>query len=155
MAFTYRGMGHTFHEDIRRMFRNCLMNCRDAFHAVLCLYCCVTDKTQPSMKRTHRQRRRGNRSTLNFHPNTTVGKNPYSLLILQFIAQQSKLYYVLVWNAPKFNLMTILFKNFPGQTYSQTPNFSIFRCLWYQLMGVPIINPLGIPQLYILAVCTN
>ena len=37
MAFTYRDMGHAFHECILRIFRNGWMDCRDAFHAVLCL----------------------------------------------------------------------------------------------------------------------
>ena len=37
LAFTYRDMGHAFHEYILRRL--------DAFHAVLCLYCCVTDNT--------------------------------------------------------------------------------------------------------------
>jgi len=52
MAFTYRDMGRTFHEYILRIFRNGWMDCRDAFRAALCLYCCVTDKTQLNMKRT-------------------------------------------------------------------------------------------------------
>ena len=30
---------------ILRIFRNGWMDCRDAFHAVLCLYFCVMDKT--------------------------------------------------------------------------------------------------------------
>ena len=34
----------TFHEYILCIFRNGWMDCRDAFHAVLYLYCCVTDK---------------------------------------------------------------------------------------------------------------
>ena len=41
MAFTYQDMGGAFHEYI---FHNGWMECRDAFHAVLCFYCCVTDK---------------------------------------------------------------------------------------------------------------
>ena len=45
MAFAYRGMGRVFHEHIFHIFRNGWMDCRDAFHAVLCLYCCVTDRT--------------------------------------------------------------------------------------------------------------
>jgi len=45
MAFTYRDMGRAFHEYILCIFHNGWMDCRDAFHAVLCLYCCVTDKT--------------------------------------------------------------------------------------------------------------
>ena len=45
MAFTYQDMGRVFHEYILRIFRNGWMDCRDAFHAALCLYCCVTDKT--------------------------------------------------------------------------------------------------------------
>ena len=45
MAFTYRDtMGRTFHKYILHIFRNGWMDCRDAFHAVLCLYCCVADK---------------------------------------------------------------------------------------------------------------
>ena len=52
MAFTYRNMGRTFHEYILRILRNGWMDCRDAFHAALCLYCCVTDKTYLNMKRT-------------------------------------------------------------------------------------------------------
>ena len=45
MAFTYRDMWHAFHEYILCIFRNGWMDCRDAFHAADCLYCCVTDKT--------------------------------------------------------------------------------------------------------------
>ena len=45
MAFTYRDMGGAFHEYLLRIFRNGWMDCRDAFHAALCLYCWVTDKT--------------------------------------------------------------------------------------------------------------
>ena len=45
MAFTHQDMGHVFHEHILRIFRNGWMDCRDSFHAVLCLYCCVTDRT--------------------------------------------------------------------------------------------------------------
>jgi len=45
MAFTYQDMGHTFHEYILRIFRNGWMDCRHAFYAVLCLYCCLTDRT--------------------------------------------------------------------------------------------------------------
>jgi len=45
MAFTYRDMGCVFHEHILRIFHNGWMDCRDAFHAVLCLYCCIMDKT--------------------------------------------------------------------------------------------------------------
>jgi len=41
MAFTYRDMGHVFHEYILCIFCNGWMDCRDAFHAVLCLYCCI------------------------------------------------------------------------------------------------------------------
>ena len=44
MAFTYRDMGRAFHEYI---LCNGWMDCRDAFHAALCLYCCVTDKKIP------------------------------------------------------------------------------------------------------------
>jgi len=39
MAFTYRDMGDIFHEYILRIFYNGWMDCRDAFHAVLSLYC--------------------------------------------------------------------------------------------------------------------
>jgi len=41
MAFTYWDVGHTFHEyyNILCIFRNGWMDCRDAFHAVLCLCC--------------------------------------------------------------------------------------------------------------------
>ena len=35
MAFTYRDMGHTFHEYILRIFHNGWMDCRDTFHARL------------------------------------------------------------------------------------------------------------------------
>jgi len=45
MAFTYWDMGHSFYEFILHIFCNGWTDCRDAFHAVLCLYCCVTDKT--------------------------------------------------------------------------------------------------------------
>ena len=45
MAFTYQDMGRAFHEYILRIFSNGWMDCRDAFYAVLCLYCCVTDRT--------------------------------------------------------------------------------------------------------------
>ena len=45
MVFTYRDMGCAFHEYILRIFCNGWMDCRVAFHAVLCLYCCVMDKT--------------------------------------------------------------------------------------------------------------
>jgi len=45
MAFRYRDIGHTFHKYILRIFCNSWMDCRDAFYAVLCLYCCVTDRT--------------------------------------------------------------------------------------------------------------
>ena len=41
----YRDMGRAFHEYILRIFRNGWMDRRDAFHAVLCLHCCVMDKT--------------------------------------------------------------------------------------------------------------
>ena len=52
MAFTYRDMGRAFHEYILHIFHKGWMDFRDAFHAVLCLHCCVTDKTYLSMKRT-------------------------------------------------------------------------------------------------------
>ena len=45
MAFMYRDMGHAFHEHILHIFRNGWMDSKDTFHAVLCLYCCVTDRT--------------------------------------------------------------------------------------------------------------
>jgi len=48
-------------------------------------------------------------------------KNSYSLLILQFIIQYSKLYYVMTSNAPKFNLLAQFLKKFPGQACPQTP----------------------------------
>ena len=51
MAFMYRDMGHVFHEHILHIFCNGWMDCRDAFHAVHCLYCCVTDRTKLSTKR--------------------------------------------------------------------------------------------------------
>jgi len=38
-------MLHAFHKYIHCIFRNGWMDCRDAFHAALCLYCCITDKT--------------------------------------------------------------------------------------------------------------
>ena len=44
MAFTYPDMRHTFHEHIPRIFHNGWMDCSDAFHAFLSLYCCVTDR---------------------------------------------------------------------------------------------------------------
>jgi len=43
--YGFHVMGREFHEYILRIFRNGWMDCRDVFHAVLCLYCCVTDKT--------------------------------------------------------------------------------------------------------------
>jgi len=52
MAFTHRDMGHTFHENILCIFCNGWMDCRDTVHAVLCLYCCVTNATKMSMKLT-------------------------------------------------------------------------------------------------------
>ena len=45
MAFMYRDMGCTFYEHILHIFRNGWMDCRDTFYAVLCLHCCVTDRT--------------------------------------------------------------------------------------------------------------
>ena len=51
MTFTYPDMGQAFHEHILRIFCNGWMDCRDAFHSVLCLYCCVTDRTWLSKKR--------------------------------------------------------------------------------------------------------
>jgi len=44
MAFTYRDIGRASHEYILRIFCNGWMDCRDTFHAALCLYCCITDK---------------------------------------------------------------------------------------------------------------
>ena len=41
MAFRYQDMGHAFHEHILCIFHSGWINCRDAFHGVLCLYCCV------------------------------------------------------------------------------------------------------------------
>ena len=52
MAFMYRDMGHAFHKYILCILRNSWMDCRDAFHAALCLYCCVTDKKKLKMKCT-------------------------------------------------------------------------------------------------------
>ena len=52
MAFTYWDMGSTFHKYILCIFRNGWMDCRDTFHAVLCLYCCVTNATKLSTKQT-------------------------------------------------------------------------------------------------------
>jgi len=37
MAFTYRDMGRVFHKYILRIFHNGWMDCRDTFHAALCL----------------------------------------------------------------------------------------------------------------------
>ena len=39
VAFMYWGMGRTFHKCILCVFRNCWMDCRDAFYAVLSLLC--------------------------------------------------------------------------------------------------------------------
>ena len=79
------------------IFHNGWMDCRDAFHVVLWLHCCVTDKTWLSTKCTHWQRRRGklqhpklSRSRYSNRAVTLIQrsvKNQYSLLILQFIAQ--------------------------------------------------------------------
>ena len=52
MTFMYRDMGLAFHMYILRIFRNGCMDCRDAFHAALCLYRCVTNATKLSMKQT-------------------------------------------------------------------------------------------------------
>ena len=52
MALTYRDIRCAFHEYILRILCNGWMDCRDAFHAALCLYCSVTDKTYLNMKRT-------------------------------------------------------------------------------------------------------
>jgi len=45
MAFTYQDMGRAFHNYILRIFRHGWMDCRDTFYAILCIYCCVMDKT--------------------------------------------------------------------------------------------------------------
>ena len=45
MAFMYGSMGVRFTSIYFRIFRNGWVDCRDAFHAVVCLYCCVTDRT--------------------------------------------------------------------------------------------------------------
>jgi len=45
MDFTHQNMGGVFHKCTIRILRMDWMNCRDAFHAVPCLYCCVTDRT--------------------------------------------------------------------------------------------------------------
>ena len=47
MAFTYRDMGRVFHKYVLRIFHNSWMDCRDAFHAALCLYYCITGKKIP------------------------------------------------------------------------------------------------------------
>ena len=39
MVFTYRDMGRMFHEHILHIFCNGWTDCKDAFHAALCLYC--------------------------------------------------------------------------------------------------------------------
>ena len=44
MAFTYRDIGHAFHDLILRIFCNGWIGYKDAFHAVLCLYGSVTDR---------------------------------------------------------------------------------------------------------------
>jgi len=44
MSFTYRDMGCAFHDHILCVFRTGWMDCVDNFHAVLCSYCCVTDR---------------------------------------------------------------------------------------------------------------
>ena len=46
MAFTYRDMGCTFHDHILRIFCIGWMDCSDAFHAVLCLYCNGQNKAE-------------------------------------------------------------------------------------------------------------
>ena len=43
-------MGCTFHECFLCIFHNGWMDSRDAFHAVLCLYCRILDRTKLSMK---------------------------------------------------------------------------------------------------------
>ena len=45
MAFSYRDIERAFHEHTLHIFCIGWMDCRDAFRAVHCLYCCVTDKT--------------------------------------------------------------------------------------------------------------
>ena len=47
-----RDMGARFHEYILRIFRNGWMDCRDTFHAVLCLHCYVMSTTGLSRKHT-------------------------------------------------------------------------------------------------------
>ena len=49
-GFTYQDMGCVSHASILCIFHNSQMDCRDAFYAVLCLYSCVTDRTQLSTK---------------------------------------------------------------------------------------------------------
>ena len=43
-AFTYLDIGRAFHEYILHIYLDDWMDGRDAFHAVLCLYCCVCTK---------------------------------------------------------------------------------------------------------------
>jgi len=45
MVFTHCDKGRTLHKWIFHIFHNGWMDCRCAFHVVLCLYCCVTDRT--------------------------------------------------------------------------------------------------------------
>ena len=52
MAFTHRDVGCAFQKYILHIFRNGWMDCRDTIYAVLCLYCCATDRTWLSTKRT-------------------------------------------------------------------------------------------------------
>ena len=44
MTFRYQDMGHTFYEHIFHIFYYGWMDCNNAFHGVLYLYCCVTDR---------------------------------------------------------------------------------------------------------------
>jgi len=44
IVFMYRDMGRKFHECILHIFHNGWMDCRDAFHVVVSLHCCVTDR---------------------------------------------------------------------------------------------------------------
>ena len=46
MAFTYQDIGRTFHKCILHISVMAGWIVRDAFHTVLCLYCCVKDRTE-------------------------------------------------------------------------------------------------------------
>ena len=41
MGFTSQGMERTFHKQTFHILRNGWMDCRDVFHAALCLYHCL------------------------------------------------------------------------------------------------------------------